>query len=406
MSISAARAFLFFLAFLTSLVSIIGCSDAERANLSGSSVSALIRFEMNDSVVSEFIGKREGENWVLYNGEETIALQHINDTLWRVPVFSGSWALRVDASESYYTGRWVDSLRPWDEGAYNVPLSITLKDKPKVNRGEHSLPPSGTWDVWFNGEKTGSADAQLDIDNHGERLSATMRTQTGDYRYLTGTCINEELRLQTFDGAHLYLFTATYSNGNWNDGVFFSGNHYQTEWIGISATPIPDKDPMEVLHVSDEDLTATFINRSGQADTISLLSDSLIVLDILGTWCPNCMDEVRLLAGLTAPNARFVSIAFERDTVTSEAYKRLDDFASEMQMEWGVYFGGRASKRVAADAFPFLDRVVSFPTTLFIQGNQVTVHTGFNGPATGLRYKSELTRFADQLNGFSSLENR
>jgi thiol-disulfide isomerase/thioredoxin len=163
---------------------------------------------------------------------------------------------------------------------------------------------------------------------------------------------------------------------------------------------------MEVLHVSDEDLTATFINRSGQADTISLLSDSLIVLDILGTWCPNCMDEVRLLAGLTAPNARFVSIAFERDTVTSEAYKRLDDFASEMQMEWGVYFGGRASKRVAADAFPFLDRVVSFPTTLFIQGNQVTVHTGFNGPATGLRYKSELTRFADQLNGFSSLENR
>ena len=34
------------------------------------------------------------------------------------------------------------------------------------------------------------------------------------------------------------------------------------------------------------------------------------------------------------------------------------------------------------------------------------VHSGFNGPATGERYTVEKKRFQDQLNGFTSLENR
>lgn len=401
-----AHAVALFLFFSASLISLLGCSESERPLFSDSIIPALIRFHMNDSTVSEFFGERDGGQWVLYNGEETIRLRPINDTLWRVPVFSGVWMLRPNADKSTYTGRWVDSLRPWDDGAYNVPLSVSLEQKPKSNQGVDSLLLNGTWDVWFGGEKTGGTDAQLDIHNQRGRLSGTMRTPTGDYRYLTGTCIDGKLKLQTFDGAHLYLFTATYDNGQWNDGIFFSGNHYATEWFGRRAEATQDEGQMEVLDVSDEDLTATFINRSGQTDTLSLVSDSLIVLDVLGTWCPNCMDEVHLLAGLTKPGVRFISLAFERDTAAYLAYQRLDDFASQMQMEWEIYLGGKANKRVAANAFPFLNRVTSFPTTLFIRGNQVVVHSGFNGPATGLRYQSERKRFTDQLGSITSLESR
>lgn len=395
----------FFLVSFGALLATVSCSDANGSHLSDQSAPALIRFNMNDSTVSEFIGEFDGDSWVLYNGKEAIALQPANDTLWRVPVFSGSWSLTTDHTKSVYTGRWVDSLRHSGDGDYSVPLSISLNEKPEVNRGYDSTPRKGTWDVWFNEERLGLADAQLDINHQDDRLSATMRTATGDYRYLTGTCVNHKLRLQTFDGAHLYLFTATYSNGSWQDGMFYSGNHYQTPWVGQRASPLHNENPMEILHVSDADLTAAFINRSGQNDTVSLVSDSLIVVDILGTWCPNCMDEVRLLESLKTPSARFISLAFERDTTARLAYKRLDGFASELQMDWNVYWGGKASKQVAAKAFPFLDRVISFPTTLFIRGNQVVVHSGFNGPATGSYYTSERQHFVDQLSGFTSLGN-
>jgi phage I-like protein len=117
------------------------------------------------------------------------------------------------------------------------------------------------------------------------------------------------------------------------------------------------------------------------------------------------MDEVRLLTTLDHSGARFISMAFERDTSTSANYRNLDRFAQEMGINWELYWGGRANKKAAANAFPFLDQVISFPTTLFIQGNEVTVHSGFNGPATGRRYAIETKRFQDQLNGATSLGN-
>lgn len=131
------------------------------------------------------------------------------------------------------------------------------------------------------------------------------------------------------------------------------------------------------------------------------------MLDVLGTWCPNCMDEVRLLSALPMEQADQLSVAFERPDSAAEAYQRLDGFRSEMEMNWDVVLGGKANKRVAADAFPFLDRIISFPTTLFIQSDgTVHVHSGFNGPATGPAYEEEVAAFKRYSTPAISLGNR
>lgn len=387
------------------LLSISGCSNSTNSNQTANTTPVLIEFEMNDSTTTEFIGAFDGNLWSVFNGAEEISMQPVNDTVWRVPVFGGSWVLKEGSGVEDYEGYWVDSLRASNGSVYTVPLTISVGSKPKNQTNDRTALPDGTWDVWFGKRTDVIADAQLDVAYKNDRLQATMRTPTGDYRYLTGTCINQKLRLQTYDGAHLFLFTASYVNGNWVGGQFFSGNHYQTTWSATRSDPTAGENPMQVFAVSNQDLTASFINREGKVDTLSLLSDSLIVLDVLGTWCPNCMDEVRLLAGVHRQGARFISIAFERDTLAAAAYQRLDGFASEMNMDWEVYLGGRASKGIAADAFPFLDRVLSFPTTLFIQNNTVVVHSGFNGPATGERYELERERFNNQLKGVTSLES-
>ena len=392
-----------FLGLLGLVVS--GCGDLPHSPQPPFSHGANVEFVLNDSVTASFLGSRKDAVWSLYNGDEVLTLTPLNDSTWKVPVFNGSWRLQKERRGDSYRGYWVDSLRN-PSGSYRVPLRVLPTPANQQATIEPQGLPSGTWDVWFGVDSSASPGSQLDITAAGSALRATIRTPTGDYRYLTGNLVGNALQLQTFDGAHLFVFTASLQDGSWVDGHFYSGNHYHTTWRAAHGSPTPDENPMRSLVVPDEDLRVSIVDRAGKGNSISLRSDSLVVLDILGTWCPNCMDEVRLLHELYSPQARFLSVAFERDTNPISSYERLDVFADELNVDWDIFLGGKASKKSAADAFPFLDHVISFPTTLFIRGNDVMVHSGFNGPATGERYIMEKKRFQDQLNGFTSLENR
>ncbi len=55
--------------------------------------------------------------------------------------------------------------------------------------------------------------------------------------------------------------------------------------------------------------------------------------------------------------------------------------------------GGSPDKKMASESMPLLNRISSFPTTLFIdkQGEVRKIHTGFSGPATGKYYDEFVT---------------
>ena len=175
--------------------------------------NVLFRFSLNDSTEAIFDGQRSGSDWSLFNGDETIALSAINDTTWRVPVFNGSWVLTSDDDPLLYSGFWVDSIRSKGSPAYRVPLEVTAPKQPLMAPFAQSDFISGTWNVWFGEPYATQPDAQLDIEQRSDGLHGTMRTPTGDYRYLKGGMTGNSLQLQTFDGAHLYVFTAQHDRG-------------------------------------------------------------------------------------------------------------------------------------------------------------------------------------------------
>ncbi len=57
-------------------------------------------------------------------------------------------------------------------------------------------------------------------------------------------------------------------------------------------------------------------------------------------------------------------------------------------IEYPLLIAGTADKAEASKAFPLIERVKSFPTTIFMDGNGSVhmVHSGFSGPATGEAY--------------------
>jgi thiol-disulfide isomerase/thioredoxin len=298
----------------------------------------------------------------------------------------------VGSGHGCSTGVWTDSLRSSD---YHVDFQI----QPQATRSNRGEVPQGTWDVWFGDTDTlQPAEAQLDLTLKDGLLVGTIRTPTGDYRFFSGTCEEGVLHMQTYDGAHLYCVEAQLMNNQWVHGQFYSGNHYHTNWSATPGEVWVTDGVVELVQASETDLLINSFNAQGDPIQVSLvpLDNEVVVVDILGTWCPNCMDEVRLLRELrdNHPHIRVVSVAYERDTLPNDVFRRLAFYETQLDIDWEVYWGGRASKSIAASTFPFLHEVISFPTTLFIHPNgTVAIHSGFNGPATGAAYEQEKLRF-------------
>ena len=68
--------------------------------------------------------------------------------------------------------------------------------------------------------------------------------------------------------------------------------------------------------------------------------------------------------------------------------KKLKDFKKRSKIPYTILYGGLANKELASSDFGMLNQVMSFPTSIFIgkDGNIWSIHTGFNGPATGEAY--------------------
>lgn len=63
----------------------------------------------------------------------------------------------------------------------------------------------------------------------------------------------------------------------------------------------------------------TGVNKSGvkewwTRERVRREGKKLLVVDVMGTWCPNCLDEGRLMVELVEsyPDVLFLSVAFER----------------------------------------------------------------------------------------------
>jgi hypothetical protein len=90
-----------------------------------------------------------------------------------------------------------------------------------------------------------------------------------------------------------------------------------------------------------------------------------------------------------------LGISFERKNDEAYARKAISQLRKRYNTGYPILFGGAVGKENVAGALPELDNFSSYPTTLFIDklGKVRTIHTGFNGPATGLFYEEFIKEF-------------
>lgn len=338
--------------------------------------------------------KKHSATLTLRNADEKIIIDDVilrNDSvIVELPFFNTEMHLRVE-SPFMLSGVWVNL----DRDDYRIPLTAEQgQDFRFTNTGSQRTLPSKYLAKFELGTET-EYPAVLLLENNSGNLTGTFLTETGDYRYLEGNIMNRSVYLSTFDGSHAFYFRAEIKGNSLVNGIFKSGKTYQTDWMAFADSTATLKNPEEITTVkSDEPVDFNLPNQDGEIVNWveSGLIGKVVVLDIMGTWCPNCMDASRALKELARPYSEddlvVVPVLFEyRDDLT-QAKKAFSEYSKQLDIPEKFLFGGRASKQIANEKFPMLNSISSFPTLVFVgRDRQIAeVYTGFYGPGTGMYY--------------------
>jgi thiol-disulfide isomerase/thioredoxin len=296
-------------------------------------------------------------------------------------------------------GYWVNPNKSIN---YRIPCTINTH---KGQRFEHPalyqstiLPGNveGRWETTF---EAGTKDAYKAVGIFEQRyneLSGTFLTETGDFRFLEGNMIHDSLFLSCFDGSHAFLFKGKVSDQTSISGDFFSGKHWSCKWIATKNDSFELTDPDSLTYLKNaEPFTIKFNNPEGKPFSFptAQTSNKVVILQIMGTWCPNCMDESRFFKELFTKyheqGLEIIALCYESGTDTKTQKERVQTMRDRLNPGYEFILAGTSSKDLASSHFSMLNQVMSFPTAIFIgrDGNVKKVHTGFNGPGTGIYYE-------------------
>jgi thiol-disulfide isomerase/thioredoxin len=392
--------------FIVLSVLILSCAIKKPVELKTGTWRGVIEMQ-NQQLPFQFEVEKKGNAYVVYlrNDTEKILLDDVtvkDDSVTMVlHVFDAALKAKIEGDK--LLGEFVKNYAT----NANLPFTATFgEDFRFTNEKTAAVDFSGKYQVQFFTEKDTSVSVGI-FKQTGNSVTGTFLTTTGDYRYLEGNVVNDELKLSAFDGNHAFIFTAKKS-GDTLRGDYYSGKSGHESWIGVKNenAKMPDEGSLTYLKPGYEKIEFSFPDLNG--NKISLNDDrfkgKVVILQIFGTWCPNCMDETKFLKDwYTANKDRGIEIL-------GLAYERKDDFAyaservKKMKDKWNVPYefviAGVNDKAKASETLPALNRVLAFPTTIFIgkDGKVKHIHTGFSGPGTGIYYEQFKERFNQIVN--------
>jgi thiol-disulfide isomerase/thioredoxin len=266
----------------------------------------------------------------------------------------------------------------------------------------------GTWIVAAKSNKGESAWRFIARQKGGE-VSATILRVDGDTGTLTGSYRDGQFVLSHFSGARPLLLEVT----PLQDGSLTLRQNKQAELatvrenaprakeIGTPTDPALHtsvKDPREPFAFSFPDLNGKLVS-----NTDPQFRGKVVLVNISGSWCPNCHDEAPFLASLykkyQSKGLEIVTLSFEEaDQLANPT--RLRAFNALYGLTYTVLLAGIPDQ--LSEKLPQAVNLNAFPTT-FLLGRDSRVRyvkAGFPSPGSGAFYtkaEKDITQQVEKL---------
>lgn len=367
-------------------------------------------------IVFNFQAKDSAGKQILYviNGTERLLVDdiksHSDSVFIQMPFFESSFKAKI-LKNGDLKGEWI---KKYGHVTQILPFSAAYNVR---ERFKTTAPPSaditGRWAADFVSKNNDTSHLVGEFVQKKSHLAGTFLDPTGDYRYLEGAVVGDSLFLSTFDGAHAYLFTAKIENDKTiSGGRFFSGATSVESWKAVKNEAATLSDGFDEIKVKPgyAKMDFTFKN-SEDGSPVSFNDDEfknkVVIIQLMGSWCPNCMDETKFLSeyyNQHPQDVQIVGLAYERTTDFSLSQKALLPFKKKFNVSYPILITGvTVSDSLRAEkTLPQLTAINAFPTTIFVDKKGIIrkIHSGFSGPATGdhfTEFKKEFHQVVNSL---------
>lgn len=300
--------------------------------------------------------------------------------------------LNNNALSGTYTKNYADD--------YVLPFKATYGKNERIDNPTATNKFDGKWSFKFEDDDDNNKKVAL-FRVEDNKLKGTILTKTGDYRFLEGTTDDDKFTLYAFDGNHMYIFKAALENDSIFSGELWSGKtgHYKFSAIKDENAELPDANSLTYLKEGYHKIEFSFPDLNGNLVTLNdaKYQDKVIILQIFGTWCPNCMDETKFFTKWYDENkdkgVEIIGLAYEMKDDFDYAKKRIQKMIDAYNINYDFLIAGVPAD--ASESLPMLNKVMSFPTSIIIDknGKVHNIHTGFSGPATGDYYLDFVEEF-------------
>jgi peroxiredoxin len=335
----------------------------------------------------EFSGKGKALTGSFFNGDERIT--STSGTL-----DQGAIVLSFDEYETRLEARLADGVMEGQylRGTRGAPYPFRAKRFTPASADASNVPAiAGLWNVQVKSSKGESA-WQLIVRQSGAEASAAILRVDGDTGTLTGRYAEGRFVLSHFSGARPLRLELTPRD----DGTLAVRQNkdeplmaVRSELAHARGLPEPSdpsqftsvKDPTEPLRFSFPDLNGRLVANSDER-----FRGKVVLVNITGSWCPNCHDEVPFLVDLYRRyrNRGFeiVGLSFE-EAAQLKNPTRLKAFIKRYGVEYPVLLTGEPKE--APEKLSQAVNLNSFPTTFFVgrDGRVRGVTAGFPGKASG-----------------------
>ena len=285
------------------------------------------------------------------------------------------------------------------DGTYSVggrPTSIhAVKAHGAASVGGPAPRIAGEWTIPYHSPK-GETAWRLIVHQKGPAVEASILRIDGDTGTLSGRFDQGVFKLSHYAGERPVLLVVT-PRPDGSLGLVLTDQSGRKELSAVSAdrahaagaTP---SDPMNFTTVSDKTapFAFNFPDLTGMAvsNTDRRFRHKVVVIDVMGSWCPNCHDEAPYLQALFAKHRHegfeIVALDFEQPDQLAKP-DRLRAFIQRYGLTYTVLLAGQIKE--APTKLPQTVNLNAWPTTFFIgrDGRVKAVHVGFTSPGSGQR---------------------
>jgi thiol-disulfide isomerase/thioredoxin len=245
-------------------------------------------------------------------------------------------------------------------------------------------------------------------------LYGTFIAPDGDYGLLFAKQAGNGLQLNRFTGWQAIVITLEKSAGTWSGEFYAASNDKPRPFILKPRADLNLESPparRTALKNPNAEFVFSGVSQSGETvrSTDDRFKGKALIVDIMGTWCHNCLDEAPILEQLQQrfgkDGLEVVGLSFEIGDDPAVAKKNLQLYKDRFGLTYTLLFCGSLDEaNVQKQIHSQLDNFFAYPTAIFIDADRKVqaIHSGFKGPGTGEEFQPQVQEFVELASKITS----